>query len=73
MRIYLSVKLGGSTISVSCGCLSVALGGGFSAHITFASSESKYGFKRETLHLVLTSAPSLFIRYKGSSLMLNEL
>ena len=60
--ICLSVKLGRSTFSGSCGCSSVALEGGFSSHITFVSSESKYGFKRETLYLVLNSAPSLFFK-----------
>ena len=32
------------------------------SHVTFVSSESKYGFKRETLYLNLFSAPSLFIK-----------
>ena len=40
----------------------MALEGGFSSHVTFVLSEFKYGFKRETLYLVLISGPSLFIK-----------
>ena len=34
----------------------------FLSHVTSVSSESNYGFKRETLYLVLVSVTSLFIK-----------
>lgn len=54
----LSVKRGGSTYSVSCVCT----GREHSSHVSFVSSESKYGFKRKTLSSILVCAPSLFVK-----------
>ena len=36
----------------------------FSSQVSFVSSESKENFKNETLHLVLISVPSLFVKEK---------